>query len=122
VPSLSLVPPNPGPERQTALERQKGEQTQKADRAVEMYKPFADCVKRRAHSSELYSSAESADIVARAAVGFCSKEEANFRAALWDLKLIMTDFDADRHAREGHEKLVNTALTIIVGERQHIRQ
>jgi hypothetical protein len=122
---LSLGPPNPGPERRTVselLERQKAEQKQKTDHIVELFKPLADCVKRRAHSSDLYSSAESADVVARAAVGFCSKEEANYRAALWDLKLVMTDFDAEARARDSHDKLVDTALTIIVGERQHIRQ
>jgi hypothetical protein len=122
---LSLVPPNPGPERPTVgnlLERQKAEKTQKADRTVDMYKPLVECVKRRAHSSELFSSAESADVAARAAVGFCSKEEANYRAALRDLGLVMTNFNVEAHARDDHEELVDMALTIIVGERQHIRQ
>jgi hypothetical protein len=122
---LSLVPPNPGPDRSavgTALERQKAEQQQKVDHIAELFRPLAQCVRQRAHSSDLYSSAESADVVARAAVGFCSKEEANYRAALWDLALVHTDFDAAARARDAHEKLVDTALTIIVGERQHIRQ
>jgi hypothetical protein len=122
---LSLEPPTPRPERPTVstlLERQNAEQKQKVDHIGELFRPLAQCVKQRAHSSDLYSSAESADVVARAAVGFCSKEEANYRAALWDLKLVMTDFDAAGQARDAHEKLVDMALTIVVGERQHLRQ
>jgi hypothetical protein len=98
------------------LKRQNEQQQQQIDRIVKLTKPLAECVKKHAH--ELSSSAEKADVVARAAVGLCSKEEGSYRSALFQLAIIMTSFDADTRAQRTHAQLVETALAIIVSERQ----
>jgi hypothetical protein len=100
------------------LQREHEQQQQQLDRIVKLTKPLAECVKKQAH--ELVSSAEKADVVARAAVGLCSKEEAAYRAALLQLAIIVTGFDADTRAQRMHQQLVEMALTIIVNERQHL--
>ena len=103
------------------LSRQTMQQKQRTDRIVELTKPLIECVKKNAHAYEVYSSPERADVVARAAVGLCSKEEGAYRSALFQLALVMTDFDATSNAQQTHEKLIESALTIIVGERQRLR-
>ena len=103
------------------LRHQNEEQQNQVDRIVRLTKPLAECVKKQAHAPGLYSSPEKADIAARAAVGLCSKEEAAYRAALFQLAMVMTDFDAASRAQQMHDQLVNTALTIIVGERRRHR-
>jgi hypothetical protein len=103
------------------LQQQKVKQEKQLVRVLELTKPLGDCVKKRAHSYELYSSLEKADVVARAAVGLCSKEEGAYRSALFQLAIVATDFDADAKAKQMHNLLVETALTIIVTERQRQR-
>jgi hypothetical protein len=103
---------------QELLQREHDQQQQQLDRIEKLAKPLAECVKKQAH--ELVSSAEKADVVARAAVGLCSKEEAAYRAALLQLAIILTGFDADTRAQRMHQQLVEMALTIIVNERQHL--
>jgi hypothetical protein len=103
------------------LRKQNREAEQRTDRIVELTKPLAECVKAHAHAYELYSSSETADVAARAAVGLCSKEEAAYRVALFQLAIILTSFDAESQAEQFHAKLLETALTIIVGERQRLR-
>lgn len=111
-----LTPPSSSIE--DALTRQTKEQQEKSDRAVKLAKPLFDCVRRKAHSQEIYTSAESTDVAARAAVGLCSKEEGAYRSAVYQLAMVATSFDASAQAKQTHEKLVDVALTIIVGERQ----
>jgi hypothetical protein len=103
------------------LRRQKEEQQKQVDRIVGLTKPLAECVKKQAHTYELYSSPEKADVAARAAVGLCSKQEAAYRSALLQLAIIETNFDAAANAQQMHDQLVETALTIIVSERQRQR-
>ena len=103
------------------LSRQNEEQQKEVDRIVGLTKPLGECVKKQAHTYELYSSPEKADILARTAVGLCSKQEAAYRSALFQLAIIMTDFDAAARAKQTHDQLVETALTIIVSERQRQR-
>ena len=103
------------------LRQQTRQQEQQTDRIVELTKPLAECVRNHAHAYELYSSTETADVAARAAVGLCSREEGAYRAALFQLAIIMTSFDANSRAEETYARLVETALTIIVGERQSLR-
>jgi hypothetical protein len=110
-------------ESQTTEERlrqQTEHQQQQVDQIVKLTQPLAVCVKKHAH--ELVSSAEKADVAARAAVGLCSKEEGAYRSALFQLAIIMTEFDADTRAQRMHQQLIETALTIIVSERQHLPQ
>lgn len=103
------------------LRRQTDEQQKQVDQIVRLTKPLAECVKNQAHTYKLYSSPEKADVAARAAVGLCSKQEAAYRSALFQLGIIMTDFDAAARAQRMHGELVETALTIIVSERQRQR-
>jgi hypothetical protein len=103
------------------LRRQKEQQEKRTDQVVNVTKPFAECVKKQAHTYELYSSPEKADVAARAAVGRCSKQEAAYSSALHQLKAVMTGFDADGMEQRMHDQMVETALTIIVSERQRQR-
>jgi len=98
------------------LRRQNEEQQKQVARIVRLTKPLTECVKRHAH--ELYVSAEKAGVLARAAIGLCSKEEAAYRSALFQLAIIMTDFNAAAKVEETHSQLVEMALTIIVEDRQ----
>lgn len=98
------------------LRRQNEEQQKQVARIVQLTKPLTECVKRHAH--ELYVSAEKAAVLSRAAVGLCSREEAAYRSALFQLATIMTDFNAAAKAQETHGQLVELALTIIVEERR----
>ena len=114
-----------GPSRAVAqsidelLQQQKTQQERRIHRIVELKAPLVACVKKHAH--ELYSNSEGADIAARAAVGLCSKEEAAYRSALFQLAVIMTSFDAAAIAQRAHDSLVEAAITIIVSERQRQR-
>lgn len=103
------------------LRRQNEEQQNQVDRIGKLIKPLAKCVKKQAHTYEIYSSPEKADAAARAAVGLCSKQEAAYRSALFQLAIIITEFDAAARAQQTHDQLVETALTIIVSERQRAR-
>ena len=103
------------------LQKQRMQQQKQTDQIVKLTGPLIERVKKRAHTYELYSSPETADVAARAAVGFCSKEESAYRQALFQLAIIMTSFDANGRAQQTHDQLVERALTIIVGERQHQR-
>jgi hypothetical protein len=103
------------------LQQQKMKREKQLHQIVALTKPLIECVKKHAHTYELYSSPEKADVVARAAVGLCSKEEGAYRSALFQLAIIMTDFDAEAKAQHTHEELVEAALTIIVSERQRQR-
>ena len=103
---------------QDYLSQQTMQQKQRTDRIVELTKPVFECVQKNAHAYQVYSVPERADIAARAAVGLCSKEEGAYRSALFQLAIVMTDFDASSRAQQTHEKLIESALTIIVGERQ----
>jgi hypothetical protein len=96
------------------------QQEKQTDRVVALTKPLFDCVKRNAHSRELYSSPERADIVAIAVVGRCSEEEGAYKAALFQLQAIMTSFDANSSAERTHQRLIERAVTTIVDERQRI--
>jgi hypothetical protein len=100
---------------------QTAQQEKQTDRVVALIKPLFNCVERNAHSSELYSSPEGADVVAIAAVGHCSKEEGQYSSALFELKKIMTDFDVNSTVQRTHRKLIEKAMTIIVDERQRKR-
>jgi hypothetical protein len=103
------------------LRRQNEKQQKQVDQIAGLTKPLAECVKKQAHAYELYSSPEKTDVLARAVVGFCSKQEAAYRSALFQLAIIMTDFDPAARAQRMHDQLVETALTIIVSERQRQR-
>jgi hypothetical protein len=103
------------------LKKRQAEQDQKVDRIVALTKPLFACVGQTAHAPTLISSPETADNVARAAVGLCSKEEAEYRKALYELAMVQANFDADGRAKQTHEHLVESALTIIVTERQRPR-
>jgi hypothetical protein len=103
-----------------ALQQQKAEREKQLDQIGKLMKPLADCVKKQAHSNELYSLPEKADVVARAAVGLCSKQEGALRSAFHQLALV-SGIDASKHAQETHDELVEMALTIIVKERQRQR-
>jgi hypothetical protein len=103
------------------LKQQRAQQEKRLDQILKLMKPLVDCVKNRAHSYELVSSPENADVAARAAVGLCSKEEGAYRSALSQLALVETDFPAASKVREMHDDLVEAALTIIVRERQRQR-
>jgi hypothetical protein len=113
---VALTPPSSSVE--DALRRQKINQEEKTNRIVALTKPLIDCVKRKAHSEDIYTSAEGADVAARAAVGLCSKEEGAYRSAVFKLAIVMTSFDASARVQQTHEQLVDLALAVIVGERQ----
>jgi hypothetical protein len=97
---------------------QTAEQVKQTDRVVALTKPLFDCVKKKAHSQELYSSPERPDIVAIAAVGSCSREEGAYKAALFQLQILMPDFDANSRAERTHQQLIERAITTIVLERK----
>jgi hypothetical protein len=101
------------------LQREKAKQQNQLALIAKLAKPLGDCVRKRAHTYELYSSPEKADVAARAAVGLCAKEEGAYRSAVFRLATLVTDFDAAATSREMHDQLVEAALTVIVSERQH---
>jgi hypothetical protein len=98
------------------LLRQTQQQKQRTDLIVKLTPPLFNCVKK--NIPKLLSSPETADVVARAAVGLCAKEEQTYRAALFQLSLVITSFDAEAKAKNTHEQLVDFALTMVVGARQ----
>jgi hypothetical protein len=100
------------------LQQQRTRQQKQIDQIKRLEKPLVDCVIKQAHSYEIYSSSEKTDVAARAAVGLCSKEEGAYRSALFELGILIPDIDASTIAQQNHERLVETALTIIVAERR----
>jgi hypothetical protein len=104
-----------------ALQQQRTQQQRQLEQIRKLTTPLIVCVKKQARAYEIYSSPEKADIAARAAVGLCSKQEAAYRSALFQLAIIITDFDAAARAKQTHDQLVEMALTIIVSERQRQR-
>lgn len=104
------------------LRKQTAENNEKIHQVMSIYyRPLVECVKLHASSSELYSSPESADVVARAAVGLCLREESAYDSALSQLALDIP-IDANDQVRSAHQELLDLAVTIIVAARQRLHE
>jgi hypothetical protein len=103
------------------LEQQRAEQKTQTDRTITIGKFFNACVVSRARDHNLYSSPEPAEIVAHAAVEFCSKEESAYRSALYKLATFFPELDVEGLADRQHRRTLDLAVTIIAAERQRAK-